>query len=577
MQAARPSKLIDLMTFANTLQRRHEAVTTVDSRKERGQVFTPAGICRYMASLFTRIPEQVRLLDPGAGVGSLAAAFCERLLALPSSHGLDITLYESDPKLLPLLEENMRHCRSAFAEAGRDFDFRIRDEDFILNAGGRRPQRMLFDDGDAGEEFDAVIMNPPYFKTGADSAHALAMGDVFQGQSNIYMMFMARAAELLRPNGEMVAITPRSFCNGLYFKNFRRWFFSHMALRHVHLFECRRSTFEDILQESLITLTQRPGVAGPSIRITSSPGREIPERLDALALPVTTVLDNSAGDMVLRIPVSEEDRSILEAVEAWPHRFADLGLCISTGPVVLFRARELLLAAPDSDEWAPLLEPHNIKAFQTTWPLEKRAKPTAFRVCRESLKHLVPSRNYVLLRRFSAKEERRRLTASWFLQADGEQNYLALENHLNYVYHAERELTVDEVYGLTALFNSALLDRYFRIISGNTQVNATEIRTIPFPNLEQVAAIGRRVRGLGEFRPDTLERLVLDELGINGLVADDLADRCREQGQRGGHDPDDLGFATRPAERAVRVDPARTPSWLQRRVRDYDNRRVLDR
>ncbi len=134
----------------------------------------------------------------------------------------------------------------------------------------------------------------------------------------------------------------------------------------------------------------------------------------------------------------------------------------------------------------------------------------------------MPTRNYVLLRRFSAKEERRRLTASWFLRAEGTRPYLALENHLNYVYHADRELTVDEVYGLTSLFNSALLDRYFRIISGNTQVNATEIRTIPFPTLERVAAIGQRVKVLGEFRPEQVERLVLEELGINGRIADYL-------------------------------------------------------
>ena len=140
-------------------------------------------------------------------------------------------------------------------------------------------------------------------------------------------------------------------------------------------------------------------------------------------------------------------------------------------------------------------------------------------MCQASLKHLVPTRNYVLLRRFSAKEERRRLTASWLLRAEESRPYLALENHLNYVYHADRELTAEETYGLTALFNSALLDRYFRIISGNTQVNATEIRSIRFPTLDRVAAIGERVKVLGEFRPDKVERLVLEELGINGGIA----------------------------------------------------------
>jgi len=522
MQVARKSKPVDLMAFAYALQKRYEATTTVESRKEKGQVFTPVGVCRYMAGLFTRIPERGRLLDAGAGIGSLTTAFCERVLAMPPPQRIEITLYESDPALLPLLEENMRHCRSALAAAGHDLCFTIRNEDFILKSRGRREQRMLFDDDDAADEFDVVIMNPPYFKTGAVSAHALAMGDAFQGQTNIYMMFMAKAVELLRPNGEMVAITPRSYCNGLYFKHFRRWFFSRVALRHVHLFECRRSTFEDVLQESLITLTHRLGIAGPSTTITTSVGKDIPERLDVLTLPSARVLDDSAGDMVLRIPATAEDSAILETVEAWPDRFAELGLCISTGPVVLFRTREFLLATLDGDECAPLLEPHNVKAFETAWPLEKRGKPTAFRVCRESLKHLVPTRNYVLLRRFSAKEERRRLTASWFLRAEGTRPYLALENHLNYVYHADHELTDDEVYGLTALFNSALLDRYFRIISGNTQVNATEIRTIPFPTLKQVAAIGQRVKKLGEFGPNKVERLVLEELGINGRIADYL-------------------------------------------------------
>jgi adenine-specific DNA-methyltransferase len=168
---------------------------------------------------------------------------------------------------------------------------------------------------------------------------------------------MARAAELLRPDGELVAITPRSFCNGLYFRNFRRWFFSRMALLHVHLFECRRSTFDNVLQESVITHTQRLGVAAPSTTITTSLGRDIPTRPEELTLPSNRILDDSSGDMVLRIPATAEDAAIMEAVESWPDRFAELGLRTSTGRVVLFRAEDFLLAKPDGKETAPLIEP----------------------------------------------------------------------------------------------------------------------------------------------------------------------------------------------------------------------------
>jgi adenine-specific DNA-methyltransferase len=510
------------MTFVAALQKRHEAATTAEARKERGQIFTPVRICRYMAGLFTRIPERTRLLDPGAGVGSLAAAFCERLMTTTSPRELDITLYESDPRLLPLLEENLRNCRSRLAAVGHELRYSIKPQDFILESKSRAVQLSLFDDGDALEEYDSVIMNPPYFKTAALSPHALAMSNVFEGQTNIYMMFMARAAELLRPNGEMVAITPRSYCSGLYFKHFRRWFFSRMALGHIHLFESRRSTFEDVLQESLITLTRRMGAAGSFTSITTSIGSDIPESLSVLSLHSRKVLDDSAGEMVLRIPSSEQDLEIMQAVEAWPTRFADQGLCISTGPVVLFRTREFLLDELERDDSAPLLEPHNVRPFKTSWPIDKRSKPTAFRVCPQSLKHLVKTKNYVLLRRFSAKEERRRLTASWLLRSEFHMPYVALENHLNYVYHSERELTVEEAYGISSVFNSRLLDRYFRIISGNTQVNATEIRATPFPCLEKLASIGQRINRMDQIDPDQIERIVLDVLSVNTRIIDDL-------------------------------------------------------
>jgi len=522
MQLAKRSKEAGPLDYSAALQERHEAATSADARKEKGQVFTPGGVCRFMASRFTRIPERFRVLDPGAGIGSLSAAICERVMTLASPRHIEIVLFENDRMLLPLLEENMQHCRDSLKAAGHELRYTIHAEDFILGTRGRRPQRMLFDDGEVLEEFDAVITNPPYFKIGANSAHALAMGDVFQGQTNIYMLFMARAAELLKPNGELVAITPRSFCSGLYFRNFRRWFFSRMALRHVHLFECRRSTFDNVLQESVITHAQRLGVATPSTTITSSLGRDIPLKPAELTLPSCKILDNTSGDMVLRIPATAEDAAIMEAVESWPDRFAELGLQVSTGPVVLFRAEEFLLGKPDGKETAPLIGPHNVRPFETVWPLAKRGKPTAFRICAASVKHLVPTRNYVLLRRFSAKEERRRLTASWFLHAADAGPYLALENHINYVYHANRELTVDEVFGLTALFNSALLDRYFRIISGNTQVNATEIRSIRYPTMKQVAMIGKRLKTLGDRQPAKVEAIVLETLGINGQLREYL-------------------------------------------------------
>jgi adenine-specific DNA-methyltransferase len=126
----------------------------------------------------------------------------------------------------------------------------------------------------------------------------------------------------------------------------------------------------------------------------------------------------------------------------------------------------------------------------------------------------VPARNYVLLKRFSSKEEKRRLTAGCFLRRQAPSTHLGIENHVNYVYHGERELTEDETFGIAALFNSRLIDRYFRAISGNTQVNATEIRAMSFLDLEWLGRIGKQVRR----NTAEAERIILGELGISGSL-----------------------------------------------------------
>src|ERR1043166_9109512 len=208
----------------------------------------------------------------------------------------------------------------------------------------------------------------------------------------------------------------------------------------------------------------------------------------------------------------------MKTVDSWPTRFMDLRLGISTGPVVTFRATDYLLAKADRTDAVPLIFPHNIRPFETRWPIRKAGKPLAIRACSASKKLLLPTKNYVLMRRFSAKEEHRRLTASSLIPSKGRwPSMLAIENHVNYIYHKDRELTELETLGLSALFNSALLDRYFRTVSGNTQVNATEIRSMPFPPLAVLAKLGAHVKRIKTTRK-AVEQAVLATLGINGSL-----------------------------------------------------------
>jgi adenine-specific DNA-methyltransferase len=513
-----------LLAHALELQAEYQRQTFLADRKKKGQFFTPPEVCQFMASLFSTKPRAAfRLLDPGAGTGSLTAAVWDRLLNLRSSQHLEIHLFENDLEVLPFLRKTIKHCAEVLNEHGHSMTYEVHAKDFILDAAATIfGPPSLFKDAYEWGEFDGAVMNPPYFKIGKGSPCARVMEDVVHGQPNMYAFFLAAAAQMLRPGGELVAITPRSFCNGLYFREFRRWFFEKMALDRIHLFESRKETFSDVLQESLVTASHRLGRPSVSVTVSTSHGLEIHAAKSA-TLPTAAVIDDSCGHANIRIPASVEDQAIAKVVESWPRRFPEVGLRISTGPVVMFRATEFLLRQPNGEHSAPLLSVFNVKPFQTEWPVAHKKHPTALKVCPDSQRLLLPVRNYVLLRRFGAKEERRRLTASCLIASEISHPFVALENHLNYIYHAETELSVNEVYGLAALFNSALLDRYFRTISGNTQVNATEIRSMKFPTLPTIARIGSRVRELASpLDSDAVELIVLRELGIDGEVSTHL-------------------------------------------------------
>jgi adenine-specific DNA-methyltransferase len=509
-----------MLKLSVELQQCYENSTPTGARKAKAQVFTPPEIARFMASMFSSIPSEYRLLDAGAGVGTLTAAVCERIASLHSPRRLTAHLFENDPQLIPLLRKNLENCGRRLCESGHVFEYVIHDEDFILATAAGLDGQRTFEGLPFGEEFDGAIMNPPYYKVRKDSSYAKLLDRLVHGQPNVYAFFMALAARLLKESGELVAITPRSFCNGLYFRDFRRWFFQRMGLDRVHLFESRTDAFKhsDVLQESIITKAHRLGKASERTRVTTSFGRNLGRDLRRLDVSAESILDNSCGDYVVRIPEQLGDEDVMAFVESFSQRFEDVGLRISTGPVVMFRATQFLLRDPDNDGSVPLLLPHNIKQFRTVWPLAKNGKPSSLILCDESLRLLLPTRNYVLLKRFSAKEEKRRLTASCFLGTQWAFSHIGIENHVNYVYHQDRELSEDEVYGIASLFNSPLLDRYFRTLSGNTQVNATEIRNMNFPSLRTIAKIGKKVKEAIA----TAEAVVLSELGVNAELREHL-------------------------------------------------------
>lgn len=103
-----------------------------------------------------------------------------------------------------------------------------------------------------------------------------------------------------------------------------------------------------------------------------------------------------------------------------------------------------------------------------------------------------PNTNYLFIRRFTAKEEKRRLQCGIYLAEQFPQyQTISTQNKINFIDNADHTLSKDVVYGLYVLFNSTLYDVYYRVLNGSTQVNATEINHMPVPAISIIEELGR--------------------------------------------------------------------------------------
>jgi len=311
-------------------------------RSKMGQFFTPPLVARFMASLFRNSAGDIRLLDAGAGVGTLTAAFVQEVCQRDvRPRSISVIAYELEPLLVEYLHSTLVECREASQECGVKFTGEVLDQDFI-NAGVEMLRGGLFPV--ARHSFNRAILNPPYRKIKSDSRYRRLLSGIGIETSNLYSAFLAIAVDLLEPGGELVAITPRSFCNGPYFKPFRKLFLKAMTLRRIHVFESREETFggDDVLQENIIFHAVK-NVERGKVLVSASHGPTM-ESMTVRQVEYGQVIKPDDPDLIIHIATSEMDQFVLDWVGVFRHSPDDLGLAVSTGRVVDFRAQDFLRA-----------------------------------------------------------------------------------------------------------------------------------------------------------------------------------------------------------------------------------------
>lgn len=463
-------------------------------QEELGQFLTPAPLAEFMASLFATLPPAVRLLDAGAGAGALTAAFVSRCCRgeVPV-RAIDVTLYEVDPAILDALNLTMKRCGEMCSGKGIHFSYNIHSEDFIEEISLRLAGDLF---GDSPPAFDAAIVNPPYRKISSDSTARLALRSAGVETSNLYTGFIAIIQRLLVPGGQIVAITPRSFCNGPYFKPFREDFLNQMELHRLHVFESRKAAFREdsVLQENIIFHAVKGSSQPMDVVVSSSSGEE-GSAIKRAEFPFGQIVHPQDPGKFIHIPSTHGHAAAKEAMDSLTTNLEGLGVSVSTGRVVEFRLKDSLRSSPEEGT-VPLLYPSHFNGGTVHWPKLEARKPNAILDIPETRSWLVPSGVYLLTKRFTSKEERRRLVACVFDPELVKSDWVGFENHLNYFHEKGHGLDRSLAWGLYAYLNSTVVDQYFRRFSGHTQVNATDLRNLPFPTRATLTSMGSGMQTL---------------------------------------------------------------------------------
>lgn len=445
-------------------------------RKKFGQFFTTAKTAMYMAALFCidLDKEEMSILDAGAGTGILSAALIDRIYQSGYTGKVNLTCYETDSVVFPVLERSLKVAKEKYG-----INYSIKTENYITS--------QYFGIGTLLNEdsckYDYIIGNPPYLKISKDAPESLSMPLVCHGAPNLYFLFWAMGVYNLKPDQELVYIIPRSWTSGAYFKKFREYLFDNAVITDIHLFESRDKVFggESVLQETIIVKIKKTTSEPKTINITTSSDSEFSDVRKFEARYHTVVPRNHYVYLI----TDEKDANVIERINNLPQTLPDIKLKMQTGIIVDFRTREVLRDNMEDGAF-PLIYAQHIKNGRVVWPLGKEGEV----IQTDHLAYLQENSDFLIVKRFTSKEEKRRLQCGIYLKQRYSQfKYISTQNKVNFVKCDSPCIT----YGLYVLLNSSLYDAYYRILNGSTQVNSTEINQMPIPSRDVIEKMGREL------------------------------------------------------------------------------------
>ena len=477
-----------------------------------GRLFTKKDTARLMSSMLEldTTKSVYTILDPGAGTGILAAAAIEEICKkCPEAKQIFITCYENDPVFIPMLKNNLERIRKKCRhDYGVKLFVTVYEENYLTDSKNHYTV-ALFDEK-IEDKFDIIICNPPTNLVDKSSEEALAVGKVTQLKVNAAVLFARLAARHLEENGQLVIMLPTAVSTASQLIGFRQEMASSLALNKIHLFVGKqKNTKRAIPLKKSFILAYANGEKSDTVSITTSTDNGA----NVTALPPVSysfVVDEKDGSLTL--PKSVEDTKIVKHICDLPETLSSLGLKMSTGLIIDSRCEGLLFTDPIKGA-VPLIRPSAIKGGQIAFP-----QPIKHQYIAPVNAGLVQkNKNMVIIKRVPAKSDDRFVNSAIYMAAQlPSYRYISTHNKINFIDTKDKnaEICPRLAFGLFALLNSTIYDRYISIVSKSKQINSKEMRELPLPPRNIIENIGMRLMATRQTTVTVCDQIVNPTLHI---------------------------------------------------------------
>lgn len=390
--------------------------TNKDYLKQYGQFFTLSD--EILNKLIEDIPYNADVLEPSCGTGIIILECIKNFKNFSlDAIEIDKNIYTKTKKIFSSID-----------------NIHFINNDFLKHDFGKK-------------KYDLIIGNPPYFEITKENRVLITeeFKEIVSGRINIYSLFIYKCIKLLKPNGKLVFIIPKTILSGKYFSKLRTFIHQNCNIIDIIKFD-NNKLFKKVLQSVIILKLELASPIRQDYILTIENELYFVKDITQLSLNVDTTT------------------------------ITKLNCIVKTGNIVWNQYKESLsnILLDDVDnKTLQLLYSSNIKNNNLILEnqVDDKVIKKQYMIVNEQNKHLIITGPYILINRIIGIDPPK--LNIYFQRNNGDESQCFIENHVNFI-----KGSIDN---LTKIYKSLKDPRTIQFIKeliGNTQLSQYELENI---------------------------------------------------------------------------------------------------